>query len=110
MALSDFIDQRDIDEALRSDPDVVAQKLELAGKAAEYWKSIYPVEHDDRQTPPRPPGTGRDSIHVEKHGDNVSVVCSDPIAHILEYGTAQVPEYACRVRTEDHFNNGGGGG
>jgi hypothetical protein len=108
MALSDFIDQRDIDQALKSDPDVVQQKLALAGKAAEYWKSIYPVEHDGRATPPRPPGTGRDSIHVVKRGDNVSVRCEDPIAHIIEYGTAQVSEYACRVRTEAHFNGGGG--
>jgi hypothetical protein len=110
MALSDFIDQRDIDEALKTDSDVHQQKLELANKACEYWKSIYPVEHDDRQTPPRPPGTGRDTIHVVRRGDDVSVVCSDPIAHILEYGSRSTPEFACRVRTEDHFNNGGGGG
>jgi hypothetical protein len=103
-----IFDQRDIDEALASDPDVIKQKLELADRAAEYWKSIYPVEQDQRATPPRPPGTGRDSIAVVRHGKNVSVVCSDPIAHIIEYGSVQVHEFGCRARTQDYFNNGGG--
>jgi hypothetical protein len=106
--LSDYIEQRDIDEALKTDSDVHQQKLDLADKACEYWKSIYPVEEDGRRTPPRPPGTGRDLISVVDHGKNVSVVCNDPIAPELEYGSVTTAEYACRARTEDYFNNGGG--
>lgn len=107
MDLNELIDQKEIDEALESDPDVVKAKIELATKAVEYWKSIYPVEHDQRTTPPRPPGTGRDSIHVVVTPRAVAAVNDDEIAHILEYGSVNVHEYATRARTEDHFNHGG---
>jgi hypothetical protein len=85
-------------------------KIALANAACEYWKSIYPVEHDDRAHPPRPPGTGRDSIHVVvRHGgDSVAVVCDDPIGHIIEWGSVNSPEFACRARTEEYFNHAGG--
>jgi hypothetical protein len=110
MDLNDAVfDQKDFDEALANDPDAIKAKLELAEKACEHWRSIYPVEHDERKTPPRPPGTGRDSIHVRHNGSSVSVVCGDEIAAVLEYGSVNgVPEFACRARTQEYFNNGGG--
>lgn len=101
-----MFDEQEVSDALTYDPDVVKGMVEFAGEARDYWKSIYPVEQDNRASPPRPPGTGRDSIHVVRRRRRVAVVCEDPIAHILEYGSVNVPEYAARARTEEHFNNG----
>jgi hypothetical protein len=104
--LSDFIEDKDINDCLAEDPEVIAAKIELAELATEYWKSIVPV--DDSRYPPRPPGTDREDISVFHRGHTVAVVNDDPIAHIIEYGSVQVPESACRARTEEYFNNGGG--
>ena len=101
--LDDFIDQNEIDEALKHDADVLADKLDLANRAADFWRSVAPVEADDH--PERPPGTYRDSIQVEQDGDVVAVVATDELANIIEYGSARSPEFACRARTEAHFNS-----
>jgi hypothetical protein len=100
----EMFDEKEVSDALSYDPDVVKGMVEVAKEARDYWKSIYPVEHDDRATPPRPPGTGRDSIHVVRRRRYVAVKCDDPIAHIIEYGSDQVPEFACRARTEEYIN------
>jgi len=105
----EMFDEKEVNDALTYDPEVIKGEMELAKKARDYWKSIYPVEHDDRATPPRKPGTGRDSIHTFRRRRKVGVRCDDPIGHILEYGSDQVPEFACRAKTEEYFNNGGGG-
>jgi hypothetical protein len=109
MDFEDMFDEKELEDALSYDPDVIKGEVELANQACDYWKSIYPVEHDERANPPRPPGTGRDSIHVIRRRRYVAVRAEDPIAHILEYGSVQVPEYATRARTEEYFNKGGGG-
>ncbi len=96
MGLDDFIDQADIDEALRSD-DVIAGALELAQRVADYWRSISPVDT----------GAYQDSIEVQRAGDNVYVVATDPQAHIIEYGSEDTPEFAPRARTEAYFSEGG---
>lgn len=84
---------RDIYRAINSDPEVVAAKLELANKAAEYAKSIAPVET----------GTYRDSIHVRQGGTTVWVGFEDPKAHLVEWGSVDTPEFAIRAKTEEHI-------
>jgi hypothetical protein len=101
--ITDIFDQDDIDEALETDEDVLAAKLALAAEACEYWQSIAPIEADPRPDD-RPAGTYRDSIHVEQHGNRVLVVTNDVIAHMIEFGTVNMHEFACRARTEAYIN------
>jgi hypothetical protein len=105
--IHDLIGADEIDEALESDPEVAEAVLELAEAAAEYWRSIAPVgdAHDPNA------GKYRDSIRVEvdensslKSGNQVYVLTDDPIANLIEYGSAHNPEFACRARTEDQFS------
>lgn len=87
---------RDIYRAISSDEQVIAAKLALANQAAEYAKSIAPVET----------GTYRDSIHVRQGGTTVWVGFEDPKSHLVEYGSVDTPEFAVRAKTEEKFNGG----
>lgn len=80
---------------LEQDPEVIAQELELAEEAADYWRSISPEES----------GTYKDSIEVVQSGTDVAVVAQDPKANLIEFGSIHNPEYACRARTEEYFNS-----
>jgi len=72
----------------------------LANRGAEYWKEIA-QEHKDT-------GEYIDSIVVVDNGvDDVAVVATSEVAHLLEFGTVDTPEYGFRARTEAYFNNGG---
>lgn len=84
---------REIYYAINGDPEVIAAKLELAKQAAEYAKSIAPVET----------GTYRDSIHVRQGGATVWVGFEDEKAHLVEYGSVDTPEFAIRAKTEEHI-------
>lgn len=98
----DELDTATVGDALKdNDADIIAAKLELAEAAAEYWRSIAPV--GDPAVDPHS-GAYRDSIHVEQDGDKVYVVASDNKAHWIEWGTETMDEFACRARTENHFN------
>ena len=74
--------------------EILAAKLELAEEVADYWRSISPEDE----------GTYKDSIEVVQDGDNVAVVAQDEKANIIEYGSVDTPEFACRARTEEYFN------
>lgn len=89
----DLFDPDELAAALK-DAAVLEAKLDLAERAADYWKSIAPEDTGEYQ----------ESIHVVHEGDTVAVVCDSPIAHIIEYGSIDTPEFACRARTEAHFN------
>lgn len=93
--LDDLLDLFDTDRS-ELEADILAAKLELAEEAAEYWRSIAPEDE----------GTYKDSIEVVQDGDEVSVVAQDEKANLIEYGAANgLPEFACRARTEAHFNS-----
>lgn len=95
--LSDFIDQRDIDDHLENDPDIVAGKLELAKEVAEYAKSISPEDE----------GTYKDGIKVRRHGrSGVGIHWTDPKSNLIELGTIDTPEFAVQARTEEYFRGG----
>lgn len=76
-----------------ADPRVVAAKLKIAEEAADYWKSISPVDS----------GAYRDSIKAHQNGTDVWVEASDPAAPFIEYGTKDTPEFAPRQKTDEHF-------
>jgi hypothetical protein len=86
------ITRDEIEAVMRSD-EVLQAKIELAELAAEYWRSIAPVRT----------GKYRDSIHVEVHGDDVSVRAADDAASYIEYGTSDTAEFACRAQTSAKF-------
>jgi hypothetical protein len=92
-SLEDFFDANDIAEWLHGD-EVKQAKIALATEAVAYWQDIAPVES----------GEYRDSIHVAEYGDEVYAQADDPKAGIIEYGTEDTPEFACRARTEAYFN------
>lgn len=90
----DEASMKEILYAVNGDDAVIAAKLALAQQAAEYAKSIAPVET----------GTYRDSIHVRQGGATVWVGFEDPKSHLVEYGTNTSPELAVRAKTEERFN------
>lgn len=96
------------DEAVSEDEMLAAAReaeihealVALAHRGAEYWKTIA-LEHKDT-------GEYIDSIIVVDNGiDDVAVVATSEVAHLLEFGTVDTPEFAFRARTESYFNNGG---
>ena len=87
------------EDAVLNSAEIRAAEIALAERVAEYWKDLA-LEHKDT-------GEYIDSINVVKDGDTVAVVASSDIAHILEFGSEDTPEYAFRARTESYFNNGG---
>jgi len=93
-ALEDVAEPEAVEEYLASD-EMTRALLAAAEEAAEYWKSIAPVES----------GAYRDSIEVKRYGDDVYVVASDFKAGWIEFGTEDTPEFACRARTEAYFND-----
>lgn len=81
-------------DAVNGDPDVIAAKRDLAEQAAEYWRSVSPVDEGDYV----------ESIEVVQDGPEVAVVAQDPKAHIIEWGSEDTPEFAPRTKTEEFFN------
>lgn len=92
--LSDFIDQDVIDDYLEGDPDIVQGKLELAGIAVEFAKSISPEDT----------GEYKDGIEARKNGTGVGIYFTDPKSNLIEYGSEHSPAYAIRARTIEEFN------
>lgn len=83
-------------------------------RVEEYWKSIAPVFgetglDEKRSAPPDgSPGDYRDSIRtVVTEGDDgimrVRVDATDKKRFWIEYGTAHMPEYACKARALKRF-------
>jgi|SRR5581483_963993 len=95
--LKSIVGVEDIDEDSRQ--EINEAELELAEQAAEFWRSIAPV--GDANDPHS--GQYRDSIQVQQQSGKVYVVTEDPIANLIEYGSAHNEEYACRARTEAQF-------
>jgi F420-0:gamma-glutamyl ligase-like protein len=84
-----------------NDPEINDAKIDLANRAAAYWKAIAPV--GDPRTDPHS-GAYRDSIHVEIGTDDVvRVVADTDYTYYIEYGSATVAEGAWRSKTEAHF-------
>lgn len=89
----------EIQHALK-DEEIHLALVAYANRGAEYWKEIA-LEHKDS-------GEYIESIIVVDNGvDDVAVVATSDIAHILEFGSVDTPEFAFRARTEAYFNNGG---
>ena len=92
--LTDFIEQADIDAALEDDDAVIAYKVMVARQAAEYARSIAPVDEGDY----------RNGIRVARPGNTgVAVEFSDWKSYIIEYGAEHSPEHAVLSRTREHF-------
>jgi len=83
-------------EAEMNSAEVLEGKIELAEKAAAYWRRISPEDT----------GEYIDSIEVRVDGDDVSVGSNDDKAHYIEYGTggdSPTPEFAPRAKTQARF-------
>lgn len=93
-AVDTILDVFDGTDRAELEAEILAAKLELAEEAADYWRSIAPEDT----------GEYKDSIEVVQDGNEVSVVAQDPKSNIIEYGSVDTPEFACRARTEEHFN------
>lgn len=92
-AFSDLgVDDEDFYIELNSE-EVLKAKIALANKAKTYWRRIAP----------RDSGEYRDSIKVTVKGNDVSVGSDDPKANIIEYGSEDTPEFACRAQTQARF-------
>jgi hypothetical protein len=93
--LRDIIPQADIDGYLEGDDEVIAYELAVARQAADYARSIAPVDDGDY----------RDGIRVGRRGNRgVVVEFSDYKSHWVEYGTEDMPPHAVRAKTENHFS------
>lgn len=97
MALEDLlgelgISQQQVDEALKAD-EIKRGKVELAEKTADVLRSFIPEDT----------GESREAVKVVDEGDDVKVLWDSPIAHILEYGSEDTPEFAPRAKTEAYF-------
>jgi len=80
-------------EAEMNSAEVLEAKIELAEKAAAYWRRISPEDT----------GEYIDSIEVRVDGNDVSVGSDDDKAHYIEYGTEDTPEFAPRAKTQARF-------
>lgn len=97
-ALDKFIDPDTIDAYLAGDPDIVQGKIELANMAADFARSIAPVDTQAFQ----------DGIVVRRSGaTGVGLHFTDPDSGVIEYGTEDTPEFAVMRRTIEHFGGTG---
>lgn len=84
-------------EAELNSAKVLEAKVELAEKAAAYWRRISPVDT----------GEYVDSIDVHVEGENVWVGSDDDKAEYIEYGTggdSPTPEFSPRAKTQMRFS------
>lgn len=90
---SDYgVSDADFEKEMNSE-EVLKGKIELAEKAAVYWKRISPVDT----------GEYVKSIKVTVDGNDVSVGSDDDKAHFIEYGTEDTPEFAPRAQVQAKF-------
>ena len=110
--------EREIERKIKEDAEVRDKLKQKATQVRDYWRSIAPVHI----------GTYKASIRLEdkprlENGmPYFKVRSDDPKAHLVEYGTGpgsgvdhdgqkrpqggSSPEYAPRMRTEQHFHLG----
>jgi hypothetical protein len=81
-------------EAEMESEEVLKGKIELAEKAAAYWRRISPEDT----------GEYIDSIKVHVKGDDVWVGSDDDKANLIEYGSENNPEFAPRAKTQARFS------
>lgn len=93
------VSDADFDAEMNSD-EVLNGKIKLAEKAAAYWRRIAPI--GDPATDPHSTEYVR-SIHVTVDGFNVDVGSDDEKANLIEYGSVNNPEYACRAQVQAKF-------
>lgn len=95
MASNDFIVA--LRKHIADDESITEAKLVMAREAAEYARSIAPVDEGDY----------RDGIQVAHRGaSGVGVEFSDWKSHIIEFGSVDTPEFGVIARTAEHFRNG----
>jgi hypothetical protein len=86
------VSDADFEAEMESD-EVLKGRIELAEKAAAYW----------RRASPELTGEYIDSIEVHVKGNDVWVAASDDKANLIEYGTEDTPEFAPRAKTQARF-------
>lgn len=96
----DGISDEDIQREMDESEEVFQGRIELAEKAAVYWRRISPV--GDPVEDPHP-GRYVESIKVTVEGRKVEVGSDDPIANLIEYGSIHNPEYAPRAQVQAKF-------
>lgn len=94
----ELVGQDEINDWLKSD-ECRDGKIALAEDARDYWKSISPVGGEDDPHA----GEYRDDVKVIVDDDDVSVGTDLDYDHIIEYGSVDTAEFACRARVEEHF-------
>lgn len=81
---------------IEEDESITEAKLVMAREAAEYARSIAPVDEGDY----------RDGIQVQHVGvSGVGVAFTDYKSVWIEYGTVDTPEFGVAARTVEHFRN-----
>jgi hypothetical protein len=102
---SDYgVSDAELEKVLNSS-EVKAGKVKLAEEAAVYWRSISPVGTPGKPDDDPHPGRYLASIEV-KVTDKVRVGSALEEAVYLEYGTVDTPEFALRIKTQEHFGGG----
>ncbi|WP_349318990.1 hypothetical protein [Mycolicibacterium canariasense] len=93
--MADFIVE--MRKHIEEDESITEAKLVVAREAAEYARSIAPVDEGDY----------RDGIQAQNIGaSGVGVVFTDWKSVIIEYGAeGNKPEFAVASRTSEHFRN-----
>src|SRR5688572_12536812 len=86
------VSDSDFEREMESE-EVLKGKIELAEKAAAYWRRISPEDT----------GAYIDSIEVQVKGNDVRVSATDEAAEYIEYGTEDTPEFAPRAKTQARF-------
>lgn len=89
----DVFDRDEVNDFLESDEDIADGKFELAQEAADFARSIAPVDTAEY----------RDEIAAKRDGAGVYVEFGSEISNLVEYGTEDTPEFAVRHRMEAKF-------
>lgn len=99
MQFFDMISEDDFLEAVRKDADVQRGLDELAQQVKSYWQEISPKDTGKYAGSIRIKKTkGKDGVPMRR------VTNTDPIAHLIEYGTNDTPKFAVRAKVASHFD------
>ncbi|MCV7422993.1 hypothetical protein H7K45_20785 [Mycobacterium yunnanensis] len=108
-----------IEQAIVNSPAVLAAVMERAAEARQFWVDYweafdhpYSRTHTLRSGYVENPGDYANSIRVKfmrtpEGAPMARITAHDYKAHWIEYGSAHMPEFACRAATVAHFGGTG---
>jgi hypothetical protein len=100
MGFFDMVSEDEWRKAVRESAEVNQGLDEKAAEVKAYWQEIAPKDT----------GKYAGSIRVRKVKDKDGtpmrrVTNTDPVAHIIEYGSNDTPKFGVRARVEGHFKS-----